>query len=173
MQERSMYFGKSELYEKIRDAGGQWNDSKERPLVCLIKSTEHEDLFWAIPVGSWRHREKQAKERINRYLSFPKSDIRSCYYHVGNTNVQSIFFISDVIPITDKYINRGYKVGKSIYQIKNPKLIQALEKKLKRILAIEATKNNYFRQRITDVKQILISELEFQASQRQVAPESE
>ena len=171
MLEKAMYFGKSKLYQKIKDIGGKWNDTKERPLVCLIKSTEHENLFWAIPVGNWNHRDKTGQERIEKFMSYPENDIRSCYYHIGKTNIKSIFFISDVIPITEEYIDRGYKVfDEDIYIIKNPKLIQSLIKKLRRILAFESSNNNYFRQRITDIKNVLISELELQQTQEQVAP---
>lgn len=163
MQEKALYFGKSEIYQMIRDVGGQWNDSKERPLVCLIESAEYKGLFWAIPVGKWDHRNEQAQERIQKFMSYPDDDLRSCYYHVGNTTYKSIFFISDVIPITEKYIEKEYMgYDKKLYVIKNRKLIKALTKKLKRILAFESSRNNYFRQHITDVKNILIQELEQQ-----------
>ena len=65
-----MYFGKEEFYQIIKDKGGQWNDSKERPIVCLIKSVECESIYWAIPVGNWNHRAEKAKMRINRYLAY-------------------------------------------------------------------------------------------------------
>ena len=165
MQEKAMYFGKNNIYQKIRDAGGIWNDSKERPLVCLMESAEKEGVYWAIPVGNWNHRDTEAKERINKFISYPEDDFRSCYYHVANTTVKSIFFISDVIPITAEYIEREY-VGfdKNIYIIKNKELIKALEKKLKKILAFESSNKNYFRQHITDIKELLISELEHEQS---------
>ena len=60
MIEHGMYFGKETFYELIRSSGGEWNDSKERPLVCMIKSIETEGLYWAIPVGNWNHRSKEA-----------------------------------------------------------------------------------------------------------------
>lgn len=161
MKENAMYFGKNDIYQKIRDVGGQWNDSKERPIVCLIESTEKAGLYWAIPVGSWKHRNLEAQQRINKFLSYPDDDLRSCYYHVGKTTIKSIFFISDVIPITDKYIEREYQgYDNKLYVIKNNNLLQSLEKKLKKILAFEASQNNYFRQHITDVKKLLIEELE-------------
>ena len=37
-----MYFGKNEFYQIARDNGGMWNDSKERPLLCLMKSLDLE-----------------------------------------------------------------------------------------------------------------------------------
>jgi len=45
MKEHGMYFGKKEFYQIIRDNGGVWNDSKERPILCLIKSIECNDIL--------------------------------------------------------------------------------------------------------------------------------
>ncbi|MDD4690541.1 MAG: hypothetical protein PHE51_12470 [Eubacteriales bacterium] len=174
MQEKAMYFAKKELYQKIIDAGGMWNDSKERPVVCLIESTEIEGLFWAIPVGAWNHRDKDAQDRINRFIQLPSNNLGSCYYHVGNTTVKSIFFISDVIPIIEKYIDREYEgFNKQLYIIKNRKLLQEITYKLTRILAMESSNNNYFRQKITNIKNILVSELELSQAIKEVASTKE
>ena len=89
MIEHGMYFGKGEFYQIIRDNGGSWNDSKERPIICLIKYTECNNLYWAIPVGNYEHRNEQAKERIQKFIQYNKKDIRSCFYHIGNTNEKS------------------------------------------------------------------------------------
>lgn len=162
MIKNSMYFAKREIYDLIRSLGGQWNDSKERPIVCIFESNEHKGLYYAVPVGNYEHRDNKAKERIQRYLDLPENRIESCFYHVGNTTVKSIFFLSDVIPIIDKYIDREYKnyYSNKIHEIKNKKLIAELERKLKRILAWEKGKPNYFRQHITDAKNELIKELD-------------
>lgn len=160
MKEKGMYFGKESIYQKIRDLGGVWNDSKERPIVCLLESTERKGLYWAIPVGNWNHRDESKKQRIQKYLDSPESDLRSCYYHVARTTVKSIFFISDVIPITKEYIERDYLgYNKEHFVIKNPKLIEQLNHKLTRILSFENINNNYFRQHITSLKNSLIDEL--------------
>lgn len=160
MIEHGMYFGKSEFYQIIRDNGGSWNDSKERPIICLIKSTEYNNLYWAIPVGNYEHRNEQAKERIQKFIQYNKKDIRSCFYHIGNTNEKSIFFISDVVPITDKYIDREYlNQSKKIHIVKNKVLLADLEYKLRRILTYEKNNPNFFRQHITDIKNYLIEEL--------------
>lgn len=160
MKEHGIYFGKKSFYDVIKTLGGTWNDSKERPIVCLIKSSENDEIYWAIPVGNWAHRDDTAKKRINKYMDYPSNDIRSCFYHVGNTDVTSIFFISDIIPISKKYIEREY-IGKYMgtqYVIKNKKLLSELERKARRILAWENSKPNYFRQHITDIKNYLIKE---------------
>lgn len=152
IEENKIYFAKKEFYQLIRDIGGIWNDTKERPLVCLLKMDDT-NIFWAIPIGNWEHRDDKAKKRLQEYLKKDKKDIQSCYYHLGNTNEKSIFFISDVVPITFEYIEREYLIGKSIvYEIKKPELIKELTRKLKRILIYEEKRPNYFRQHITDLK---------------------
>ena len=161
MIKNGMYFAKQEIYDLIRSLGGEWNDSKERPIVCIIESKEIDGLFYAIPVGNYEHRSKQATERIQTYLNLPENRIESCFYHIGNTTVKSIFFISDVIPITDKYIEREYKnyYSGQIHEIKNKQLIAELERKVSRILAWESGRPNYFRQHITNIKSSLLKEL--------------
>lgn len=160
MKEHGMYFGKNEFYQIIRDNGGIWNDSKERPIICLMKSLECDNLYWTIPVGNYEHRDEKQKERIQKYLNYDKKDIRSCFYHVGKTNEKSIFFISDAVPFTEKYIDREYKnKTKRIHIVKNKVLLSELEYKLGRILEFENRKPNSFRQHITDIKNYLIEEL--------------
>ena len=161
MVEKGVYFVKSGLFELIKECGGVWNDFKERPMVCLLKSIIIDGLYYAIPLGNYEHRDAKAKLRIEYYLNLPDNRIESCYYHVGNTTTKSIFFISDVVPITDKYVDREYinYYSKKIYIIKNSKLIESLERKVMRILSWENGHPNYFRQHITDVQNVLINEL--------------
>lgn len=158
MKENAIYFGKNEFYQIIRDVGGQWNDSKERPIVCLLK-IDNTEIYWAIPMGNWEHRDIKAKNRIKNYLKLPDENIASCFYHLGRTTTKSIFFISDVVPITDKYIDREY-LGRdsNLYIIKNPNLLKELKRKLNRILYYEDKTPNYFRQHITDIKNFLLNE---------------
>lgn len=156
-KEKRIYFAKNEFYEIIKENGGTWNDKKERPLVCLLK-VEGTDLFWAIPMGNYNHRDEKAKKRIEEYMSKEKRDIRSCFYHIGKTNEISIFFISDVVPIISDYISREYLIGNANgYEIKNPNLLKELERKLKRILMYEEKNPNFFRQHITDLKNYFLN----------------
>ena len=157
---RGLYYTNSDFQRMIRSVGGEWNDIKHRPIVCLVKSSEDDELYWAIPMGKLNHRTPEQQARINTYLSKPDSDIRSCFYHIGRTSSKSIFFISDAIPITQKYID-GIHVGADSkhYIIKNAPLIAELERKLYRILSSENANPNSFRQHISDVKKYLLDEL--------------
>lgn len=164
MIERGLYYTTAQFAEMIRSVGGVWNDTKNRPVVCLIKSSEHNDLYWAIPMGMLKHRDETQQKRLDRYLNLPVRDLRSCYYHIGRTTTKSIFFISDAVPITDKYIDRGHNgANAEHFIIKNPNLVSELERKLFRILSVENSSPNYFRQHITSIKEYLISELNNEA----------
>lgn len=166
--EKGMYFAKNEFYQIIKSLGGEWNDTKFRPIVTLMQSSDNPEIYWAIPMGNLDHRNKNQQQRLQKFLSRKEHDISSCYYHVGKTDKDSIFFISDVVPITIKYIEREYLVGpknnNKHYVIKNPKLISELERKDGRIIRFE---KNYtkskgkpkFRQRFLDIYNYLEQEL--------------
>ncbi len=174
MIERGLYYATSDFAQMIKSLGGTWNDTKHRPIVCLIRSSENPDLYWAIPMGKLNHRDESQQKRLDFYLNLPERDIRSCYYHIGRTTSKSIFFISDAIPITDKYI-AGTHVGADNrhFIIKNNKLAAELERKLLRILSVENTMKNSFRQHITDVKEHLLQELAASAQDPASEHESE
>ena len=72
MIEHALYFGKKEFYDIIRNVGGVWNDSKERPLVCLLKLSENDNIYWAIPMGNLDHRDENAKRRIEKIFIIHK-----------------------------------------------------------------------------------------------------
>ena len=161
MIKNGMYFAKQEIYDLIRDLGGTWNDKKSRPIYCCFESSETRGLYWAIPVGNYDHRDSEAQSRIQSYINLPSTQIASCYYHIGNTTTRSIFFISDVIPITDDYVDAEYVNyhTSSIHIVKNKQLIKDLEAKLSRILAYENSNPNSFRQHISSVKEKLMQNL--------------
>jgi len=167
VNEKGIYFAKNAFYELIKEVGGEWNDTKFRPLVVLIPSLENPQIFWAIPMGDYNHRSEQQKKRIKSYMERADHDISSCFYHVGNTDKRSIFFVSDVVPITVNYIEREYEVGagknKAQYIIKNQKLIAELNRKVGRIISFEKgyrkTGRIKFRQHILGIFDRLEEEL--------------
>ena len=150
------------IREVVLSVGGEFNDPKERPIVALLQSDDRPEIFWAVPVGDLLHRSEEQVSRIQKFITMQKRDIRSNFYHIGKTNIQSIFFMSDVFPITADYISRKYLVHNDHhYIIKNQKLISELDEKLKRILAYEKSKikqtgKHYFRQNIFGAYEKLI-----------------
>lgn len=92
MDEHGMYFGKNELYNIIRSCGGTWNDSKKRPIICIMKSIECDGLYWAIPVGNYEHRDDKAKQRIQKYLNFDKKTFARVSIILG-TQMKNLYFL--------------------------------------------------------------------------------
>lgn len=160
MIEQGLYFSTADFHHLVRSCGGEWADTKDRPLVCLVRALDNPQICWAIPMGDMAHRTQEQRSRIERYLSLPSRDIRSCYYHIAMTDKESLFFISDTVPITDKYIERAYLVGNNPYVIKNKNTCNELRRKLARILSFEKHRPNGFRQHITAIKEALIAEQE-------------
>jgi hypothetical protein len=163
VKQNGMYFVDG-IKELVRDVGGEYNDFKDRPVAALIQSESDPTIYWAIPVGDLEHRDEKGLDRIQRFMNCPKSDIRHHYYHIGRTNKKSIFFISNVIPITPAYIDREYLVFDSNhYVIKNKQLIADLNTKLKRILSFEKSKikqsnKHYFQQNIFGIYDVMLAE---------------
>ena len=158
MIKNGMYYITEDFKNLVRSLGGEWNDTKKRPMACVLQSTINPQIYWAIPVGKVNHRNKKEMNRIYNYMS--QKDIRGAYYHIGRTTNKSIFFISDCVPLTEKYILEPHNdINGNPFIIKNPKLISELNKKIKRILNWENGKPNYFRQRITDINNYLLNEL--------------
>ena len=161
-----MYFING-IRDVVLSVGGKFDDFKDRPIVALLQSKDDINIFWAIPVGDLSHRSKEGRDRIDKYLKYPIKDIRSCFYHIGKTNKESLFFLSDAFPITVDYISREYLTFNSQhYVIKNKQLILALEEKLKRILSYEQSKikqtgNFFFRQNIFGIYNHMRNETKF------------
>jgi len=88
------------------------------------------------------------------------NDLRSCYYHIGRTTKPALYKISSCYPITEKYIDHEFISCEKHVIIRRAETIKELERKLKRILAFESRRPNYFKQHITEIKNYLIKELE-------------
>lgn len=92
-------------------------------------------------------------------LTRPDSDLRSCYYHKTKTTKEALYKISSCFPIIDKYIDHEYTSCGTHVIVRRAETVNKIERKLKRILAFEARRPNYFKQHITDIKNYLIEEL--------------
>lgn len=110
------------------------NKFESRPTFCCMKDKEIDGLYWAIPTS--KITENKNLDRINKYINM-KRGIGSCYYHIGYTNYPAIYCISSAFPITEKYIDREYKVNGKHLVIKNKQQIQNIRKKLKEFYSLK------------------------------------
>lgn len=161
MIENGFYTVKNEFIELIADLGGLYQDDKNRPVFCCFKDRFVSGLFWAIPTSDYFHRTVKQIEKAKRYSSLGNNDIRSAFYHIGETNRKAIYRISNCFPIIDKYVYSWYddKDGKQLF-LANKSDIAIIRKKLSRILFDESRKPNKYEQHITDIKNFLIKELQ-------------
>ena len=84
-----IYFLKQDFYSVIKKVGGICQDRKKRPVIALVPSLEDCRIYWAIPMGDFSHRTPKQIERLKKFMNSPKSELRSCFYHVGNTDKKS------------------------------------------------------------------------------------
>ena len=152
-----------DYFDIIKQIGGTYRDSKERPIYCCLQDKKHSDIYWAIPTSDISHRASEQLERIKRLCALQERDIRSCYYHLGYTNRSAIFRISSVLPVTDEYISGEYTSQGIHLILRNTNLIAEIERKLSRILFDEERHHNKYEQRITALYTFMKTEIEKKA----------
>lgn len=159
MIENGFYIIKKDFVELIKSLGGLYQDDKDRPMFCCFEDTKVSRLFWAIPMSDYSHRTSEQIEKIKKYCSLPKYDIRWSYYHIGYTNRKAIYRISSCFPITDKYVESPFISQNGHLFLVDKKDAITIRTKLSRILLSEEVKNNKYEQHITDIMNHLIEEL--------------
>lgn len=162
MKEHGLYIIKKEFFDLMEEVRGEYDEESclKRPTYCCIKDNRIKGLYWAIPTSDLEHRNEEQKEKYNAYTALPKKDQRNWYYHIAKTTKKALYKISSCVPITDKYIDHEYTTQNVHVIMKKEDDIKEIERKLKRILAIEFRNNNKFPQRITDIRNRLIEELD-------------
>jgi hypothetical protein len=131
--------------------GGTYRDNKERPVYCCLQDKDFPDIYWAVPTSNISHRPTEQLDRIKRFCELPDRDIRSCYYHIGHTNRPAIYRISNVLPVTEAYIDSEYiSQGKHLV-LRDTRLITEITRKLSRILFDESRYPNKYEQHISSI----------------------
>ena len=166
MIENGLYVVKRDILNIIISLGGDCdiNSGDKRPVFCCVKDKKVEGLYWAIPTSDISHRDESQVNYYNMCLSCDERDLRSCYYHIVKGNRTALYKISSCYPITEKYIDHEYKVNNIHVIVQRNEDLLEINRKFRRIIAMENRKPNYFRQHITDVKNYLIKELEAEAT---------
>lgn len=161
MIENGLYIIKTEFLDLVKKLNGTMDFEKDhkRPVFCCIEDNKIKGLYWAIPTSDLSHRNQQQIEKYNRYMNFDKNDLRSCYYHIAYTDKKALYKISSCFPITEKYIDHEYISNNAHVIMKSQKDIFEIRRKLKKILAMEFRKHNYFPQRISDIKDYIVKDI--------------
>lgn len=159
MVEHGLYIIKSEMFDLISSLGGECDMRKgsSRPTYCCLKDNKIEGLYWAIPTSDISHRSPEQITKYKKFISLPKSDLRSCYYVIWKTTKPAIYKISSCFPVLESYVERPFTSYGQPVVMKRREKIMEIETKLKRILAFEANRPDYFPQKITTLKNHLLS----------------
>lgn len=162
MREHGLYVLKRDFLELVHNLGGDcdYYTGNKRPIYCCIKDNRIDGLYWAIPTSDISHRDDAQRQYYEMCLKCQDTDLRSCYYHIGRTTKESLYKISSCFPITEKYIDHEFTSCDKHVVIKRAETVNEIERKLRRILAFESRRPNYFPQHITDIKAYLIKELQ-------------
>lgn len=167
--EHGLYIIKNEYSAIVRSVNGDFDfaDGSKRPVYCCIQDNQIAGLYWMIPTTDLGHRSADQTEKYNRFLELPDDDLRSCYYHLGKTTRPAVFKISSCYPIIDKYVDHEFtSCGKHVV-MRRAETVKEIERKLKRILAFESRRPNYFPQHITDLKSEMLKQLSADAGEDQ------
>lgn len=161
MVENGLYVVKREILDIITSLGGDCDvkHGDKRPVFCCLKDNKIDGLYWAIPTSDIDHRDNKQKSYYQFCLSRPKSDIRSCYYHIAKTTKDALYKISSCYPITKKYIDHEFISNSKHVVMKKQQDILEIRRKLRKILSMESKNPNYFPQHITELKMYLTTEL--------------
>ena len=156
MKPTGFYKLSPEYIALVRELGGTYRDSKERPVYCCLQDKDFPNIFWAIPTSNISHRSPEQLERIKRLCALPNRDIRSCYYHMGHTNRPAIYKISNVLPVTADYVDGEY-ISQGIHlALRGTRLIAEITRKLSRILFDESRHPNKYEQHISSIYTFLV-----------------
>jgi len=143
MIENGFYIIKKDFVELIKSLGGLYQDDKDRPMFCCFQDRFVKDLFWAIPMSEYSHRNDDQIIKIEKYCSLREDDIRFSYYHIGETNKKAVYRVSSCFPVIDKYIDGEYEFGGKQLVLMNKKDIYMIRKKLSKILFSENQHPNF------------------------------
>ena len=162
MKEQGLYIVKHDFFKLVKSLGGDCDiqNGSKRPVYCCIKDNKYDGLYWAIPTSDLNHRNVSQIRKYQNFISKDDTDLRSCYYHIGRTTKDAVYKISSCFPITEKYIDHAFTTSGKHVVIKRAETVNELKRKLKRILSFESRRPNYFQQRITDIKNYLLNEMD-------------
>ncbi len=159
MIESGFYKISQDYIDIIRELGGRYNDAKERPIYCCFVDKFIKGMYWMIPTGDLSHRTPEQIQKIKEWCALNERDIRWAYCHIGHTNRDAVYRISNCFPVIPKYIDAPY-ISQGIHLVlHNSYDIEIIKKKISRILFAESKNPNKFEQHITDIRNRLIEEL--------------
>ena len=133
LTEHGLYIVKDDYFRDFPSSGWLQNKGESRPHYFAV--TDSSGTTWMIPLSS---RVEKYRNLINK-IEEQRGTGKCVYYHIGVVSGhESAFVISDMFPVTPKYIRRPYTVNQIPYVMRDDKLIRKLRSKaLKYIRLLE------------------------------------
>lgn len=125
----ALYNIKDIYFEEFRSKYFSDNKCENRPYYCAF--TDKKGIIWFIPLST----------QIESYADKIKKDeakYGNClFYHIGKiNNINRVFLIGNMFPVTANYIKKPYTIGNTHYIVGNKELIKQIHKKAIRYLAL-------------------------------------
>lgn len=126
--EHGLYIIEDQFYLDFPDEYLKQNKEENRPHYYCFKEN-NAGIYWMIPLSL-------QYEKCEKEIEKKKKEGKPCdYYHVLNiAGGKKAFLISDMFPITDKYIKREYTLGGVHFILLDNSQINTINKKAKRVL---------------------------------------
>lgn len=133
LTEHGLYIVKDDYFRDFPSSGWLQNKGESRPHYFAV--TDPSGMTWMIPLSS---KVEKYRDLINK-VEQKRGAGKCVYYHIGIVSgKESAFVISDMFPITPKYVRHPYTVNQIPYVMRDDKLTRKLRSKaLKYIKLLE------------------------------------
>lgn len=127
----NLYFVSEHFFAKIQDPYLKINyEHTKRPHYFALRDS-CTDLYWLVPCSSKTEKyERLIKKKKEQHKPTDTIQIIKIF------DQKTVLLFQDMFPVTAEYIDGQYIKGGQPVRISNPKLIQELEKKARRIIRL-------------------------------------
>lgn len=133
-----------------------WVDNKNehRPYYYLLK--DKDGILWVIPMSSQVDNYRAKIMRVEQ----KRGEGNCVYYHIGKVaNIDRVFLIGDMFPVTAEYIKAPFTIGPIHYVIRDRALNSAIYSKAMRYLKLIESGVMKSRNDIIGIKRALLNRL--------------
>ncbi len=147
-----LYSIKSKYFQDFKRPFWVDNKNEQRPYYYLLK--DKDGISWVIPMSSQVNNYRAKITRVEQ----KRGEGNCVYYHIGKiANIERVFLIGDMFPVTDDYIKAPFIIGKSHYVVQDRKLNSAIYSKAVRYLKLIESGVMKSRNDIIGIKQVLLN----------------
>ncbi len=128
---RGFYIVSDQYFIDFPDPYLKGNKTQNRPHYYAFKD-ERTGLFWMVPMSS-------RIEKYRRIINGRINQGKPCdILHIArlDNGQEAVFIISDIFPVTEKYIVREYFIGVNHLRVTSEHLANCIDQKCRRILGM-------------------------------------